>query len=63
MQGLCLGPWAEANVFEILAGGMWVCVVGDHQDRQSPRWGPVGPLITVLGAEVTMGVLESELPT
>lgn len=48
-------------MFEILVEG---CVygLGDGLTRQSPRWGQVGPLTHVLGAEVTVGVPELELP-
>lgn len=61
---MCLGTWAEANVFDILSGGMWgEGVEGGLTKADSAGWGQVGPLITVLGAKVTMGVPELELAT
>lgn len=52
MEGLCLGPWVMLVYLTCwMDGGMWMCAAGSCQGRQSPEWGQVGPLITVLGGK------------
>lgn len=43
LEGLCLEPWPEAHVFDILTGGMWVCVEVGSPRQTEPQVGPGGP--------------------
>lgn len=64
MEGLCLGPWVMLVYLTCwMDGGMWMCAAGSCQGRQSPEWGQMGPLITVLGGKVALDVPELGLPT
>lgn len=54
-----LGSGLRPMSFAILGGGMCVCVCSWGVSKaDSPGWGQVCPLITMLGAKVTMGMPE-----